>query len=92
MVSWISLQISPRRGYHYPQLILVMFSIYTLVFKQFCASYHQGNWTTSTKQYSFSPKKYTTGKEFATEFQQAKVLKKLLKNIEKLLKNTEIMP
>ena len=33
-----------------------------------------------------------TGKEFATEFQQAKVLKKLLKNIEKLLKNTEIMP
>ena len=34
----------------------------------------------------------STGKEFATEFQQAKVLKKLLKNIEKLLKNTEIMP
>ena len=33
-----------------------------------------------------------TGKEFATEFQQAKVLKKLLKNIKKLLKNTEIMP
>ena len=33
-----------------------------------------------------------TGKEFATKFQQAKVLKKLLKNIEKLLKNTEIMP
>ena len=50
-----------------------------------------GFFTTRLSRLS-SPSQSSTGKEFATEFQQAKVLKKLLKNIEKLLKNTEIMP